>query len=374
VVGTTHTDIGANTWLITDQPTHFRFWAASTTYVLPNKNSEPPLDGGWPIGSAEDCWLQLQDAAGRISRRHARLTYDHEVHQWMISDLQSKNGVTHDGTREVSFHVTPGVEVGIGGFLLIAESQALGGLRELLGRIIGWADERALDLAMRSVRMAATHQQPLQALQLCGDDDMVSIARLLHRQTLGDTRPFVVCERPRPRADHRSISAQRAPTEYDSGMAALGAAYGGTLCISHRHPRDFAEVVEACRNPQAGVQLIVCARSPEPSNRRIVSPIIVPPLTLRTAELPRIIDAYAVDAGAVPGGTLTAADRAWIRDHESKTLAKVQEATRRLVAIRRNGSNLTRAAAQLEMSLSALSEWVARRTFDIDDENSHHDD
>lgn len=374
MAGTTNTDVGANSWLITDEPASFRIWSGGTRYALPDKNSAPPHDGGWAIGASEDCWLQLQDAAGRISRHHARLTYDRETHRWSIADLQSKNGITQDGARELSFHLTPGVEVGIGGFLLIAESRRLGALREILGRIIGWGDERALDLAMRSVRMAATRHQPLQALQLCGDDDMFSIARLLHRHTLGDTRPFVVCARPRPRADQRFANVQRGPAEYDSGMAALGAAYGGTLCISHRHPHDFAEVVETCRDPQSGVQLIVCARSPEPSSRRIASPMIVPPVILRTAELPRIIDAYAVDAGATPGGTLTASDREWVRDHESKTLAKIQEATRRLVAIRRNGSNLTRAAAHLEMSLSALSEWVARRTFDIDDEGIDRDE
>jgi hypothetical protein len=372
MAGPTNIDTGANEWLITDEPTHLRLWGCRTTYPLPFFGGGASGDREWTIGAAEGCWLQLQDTSGRVSRRHASLTYDHERKHWNLFDLASKNGVTQDGARQVSsFPITPGVEIGIGGFALIAESQLLGALRELLARFIGWTDERALDLALRAVRWAATHREPL---QLCGDDDLPSIARLLHRQALGDARPFVVCARPRARprvcADTRAPQPPRELVDYDSGMPALAAAYGGTLCVSHRRPHDFASVVDACHNAPSRVQLIVCMRTPEPSTRRTTSPIIVPPLSKRSSELPRVIDAYAVDAG----GTLTTADREWVRDHESKTLAKIQEATRRLVAIRSSGNNLTRAAAQLGMSHSALSEWVARRTLDIDDDESTDDD
>jgi DNA-binding NtrC family response regulator len=94
-----------------------------------------------------------------------------------------------------------------------------------------------------------------------------------------------------------------------------------------------------------------------------MSPIIVPPLTSRATELAQIIDAYAMDAGAIAERALSSADRIWIRDHESKTLGKIQEVTRRLAAIRSAHGNLTSAAEQLGMSLSALYEWSARRTF-----------
>lgn len=362
--GPTKTDVGANEWLITDAPTHFRLWGSCARYPLPAIADISDSDGGWIIGASEDCWLQLQDTTGRVSRRHARVIYDRERRRWAICDLDSKNGITHDGARELSFDLNPGIEVGIGGVPLIVESPLLEDVRELLGRFIGWSDDRALDIALRSVRLAATRREPL---QLCGDDDLVSIARLLHRRVLGDARPFVVCARPRARKDARPSQGGPDTADYESGMAALAAAKGGTLCISQRRPNDFAEVVEASRNATSRVQLIVCLRSPEPSRRRVTSPIIVPPLTERSSELNRVVDAYAVDAGALPGGTLTASDREWVRSHESKTLAKIEEATRRLVAIRANDTNLTRAAAQLGMSLSALHEWLARRSLDIDD-------
>lgn len=365
-MGTTSTDAGASEWLITDEPTHLRLWGSRTTYPLPVVNGESSV-AERAIGASEGCWLQLQDATGRVSRRHASLTYNRESKRWTLSDLGSKNGVTQDGSRQPSFVLGPGVEIGIGGFAFVVESRLLGELRELLARFIGWADERALDLALRAVRWAATHREPL---QLCGDDDLPAIARLLHRKALGDTRPFVVCARPRIRADVRTSQTTRELADYHSGMPALAAAYGGTLCISHRRPHDFAAVVDTCHNAPSRVQLIVCMRTPEPSSRRTTLPIIVPTLAERSAELLRIIDAYMVDVS----GALTTADREWIRAHESKTLAKIQEASRRLVAIRSNSNNLTRAAAQLDMSHSALSEWVARRTLDIDDDSNNDDD
>jgi hypothetical protein len=370
----TWTDAGANEWLIVDAPTHLRVWGSRTTYPLPFVNAavaggKVGVNDEWIIGAANGCWLQLQDAIGRVSKRHARLDYDRVRRIWTISDLQSKSGVTQDGARQPSsFPVTPGVEIGVGGgFVLIAESPLLRALRELLARFIGWTDDRALDLALRSARWAVTHREPL---QLCGDDDLTSIAQLLHHHTLGGARPFVTCARPRLRAPRSG----RELADYDSGMPALAAAYGGTLCISHRHPHDFAQVVKACHDAPSRVQLIVCMRRPEPSDRRTTAPIIVPSLKARASELHRVIDAYAGDvgAGALPGGALTAADREWVRDHESKSLAKIQEATRRLVAIR-SINNVTQAAAQLGLSHSALSEWVARRTLDIDDEDSDDD-
>lgn len=75
-------------------------------------------------------------------------------------------------------HADARVELGLGGITLIVESPLLRMLRDLLGRFIGWSDERRLNLALRSVRMAATHRE---LLQLCGDDDhsLVAVARTL---------------------------------------------------------------------------------------------------------------------------------------------------------------------------------------------------
>jgi hypothetical protein len=272
--------------------------------------------------------------------------------------------------------LTPGVELGIGGITLIVESPLLGILRELLARFIGWSDERRLNLAVRSVRMAATRRE---SLQLCGDDDqsLVSVARLLHLHTLGRERPFAICARRRPRARRRPQESDPGRwatydgvTRYESGLEALAAAAGGTLCVWPRQPRDFAQVLEEHRNPSSRVQLIVCTRTLQ--HDPLIAPIVLPPLAERAHELDSIIDAYAVDAGAVPGGTLTASDRAWIQSHESETLAQIETATLRFVAMRLHG--ITRAAEVLGLSHSTLSEWVARRTLDISIDGGTDDD
>jgi FHA domain len=362
----TNRDIGQ--WLITDEPTDLRVWGTDIVQPL---SLQPAMNRELTIGAAVDCWFQVQDPRGRVSRQHAKLTYDDSSNRWMIADLRSKNGITQDGIPQVTFALTPGVELGIGGATLIVESPLLVGLRELLALLIGWPDEHrtaediderraAVDRALRSVRMAATRRE---SLQLCGDDDqtLVSVARLLHRHTLGDDQPFVICAR-RPRdADPAVWAHYDGVARYDSGTEALAAAEGGTLCVWPRQPHDFAQVVEAHRNPSSRVQLIVCTRTQQPDP--LIAPIVLPSLTERASEIDRIIDAYAINAGAVLGETLTTSDREWIRRHESRTLAQIEKATRRFTAMRTHG--ITRAADLLGLSHSALSEWLARRTLDI---------
>jgi FHA domain len=352
----TNMDVGANEWLIIDDSTHLRIWGSNIVHPLP-----PTISTG-TIGAADDCWLQLRDPSGRVSRQHAKLTYSHEINRWEVADLQSKNGITQDGARQVKIPLTPGVELGIGGVTLIVESPMLGTLRELLMRVVGWGDQALgeVDLALRAARLAATRRE---ALQLYADDDLSSIstARLLHARTLGSERPFVLCARRPRRTDPSAWASYDGLARYESGVEALAAAAGGTLCVwPRRQPHDFGQVLEAHRDPSSRVQLIVCARTPDPV---IASKIVIRSLTDRASELERIIDAYAVDAGAAPGETLRPSDREWIRIHESKTLAKIQTATQRLVAIRLVG--ITRAAELLGMSHSSLSEWIARRTLDL---------
>src|SRR5512140_3239621 len=158
----TNPDVGK--WLITDQPTELRIWGTGNVQPLVLPPSPPARE--LTIGAAEDCWFRVQDSRERVSRQHARLTYDGGSSQWVISDLRSKNGITQDGIPQVAFALTPGIELGIGGVTLIVESPLLVGLRDLLALLLGWpaehqsaevADERraAVDRALRSVRMAA---------------------------------------------------------------------------------------------------------------------------------------------------------------------------------------------------------------------------
>jgi len=352
----TNTAVGGS-WLIEDDPTHFRRWATNTVYPFPLK----PREG--VIGAAEGCWLQLEDEANRVSRQHARLSHDNG--QWLVTDLRSKNGVHHDGARRPVVVLAPGVEIGIGDITLITESPLLAALRRVLTRWIGWSAERQedIDLALRSVRLAATLRG---ALHLCGAGNLVAIARLLHRHTLGDARPFIVCDPRRKRADESA----RAATNYDSGMEALTAAAGGTLCIwQNRQPDDFDQVVEALRKPATHVQLVVCTHTLQANDPLIGSPIVLPPLAERASELDRIIDESTVDAGAAPGETLPPVYREWLYQHEASTLSRIEKATRRLFAIHKAEGSVTRAATQLGMAHATLSEWFARRTLEIGDDD-----
>ena len=359
MVATTKTEVGGPQWLIVDEATHFRLWGTDTVFPFPRGGDE------CIIGSADGCWLKLQDVKDRVSRQHVQLS--HDKGRWIASDLQSKNGLYEDGSRRAAVHLAPGVELGVGGFTLIAESPMLTALREVLARLIGWSEERrqSVDLAMRSVRIAAARRD---SLQLCGDGDLVSVARFLHRRTLGDARPFIVCDPRRRRSDP---SARSAPN-YDSGIEAFAAAAGGTLCVwESRQPEDFDHVLAAWRKPDSRVQLVVCTHVLQPSDPLLASTVELPPLGERADELGRIIDAYGADATAEFGAPLTLVDREWVFGHAANTLANIEKATRRLVALRRTDGQVTPAATLLGMTYSALSEWIARRTFEYQDDGDN---
>jgi len=181
-------------WLIEDGPTHFRRWGTDVGHPFPATTTA----GEWILGAADGCWLQLQDEESRVSRQHARLVNDNG--RWLVVDLGSKNGVYQDGARRSSVPLAPGVGLGVGDITLITGSPRLSALREVVARLIGWSEERRedVDLALRSLRIAATRRE---SLQLCGSGNLVSIAQLLHRHTLGDARPFIVCDPRRRRAD-----------------------------------------------------------------------------------------------------------------------------------------------------------------------------
>jgi hypothetical protein len=201
------------------------------------------------------------------------------------------------------------------------------------------------------------------ALVLLGvDADLVSVAQALHRWTVGADRPFVICD---PRRTVRRASV-RAPTSHQSGVGALRAARGGTLCMRRRRlPRDLRPMATLLRGTDAPVQLIVCADARYERDPFVIrpAPILVPPLGARAAELPRIVDEYARDAISTLGADAAGfadVDRAWVLAHAAATLADIETATMRLVAIRQAGSP-ERAAARLGMSAVALRQWLRRR-------------
>jgi len=356
----TKTDVAVNEWAIDDGVVRLREWGTDRIWVLP-----PPPADECTIGAAETCAVQLDDPSGRVSRVHARLGREHA--KWLLRDLGSKNGVRLDGARRTEVVLEPGVEIGIGGITLIAESPRSIALREFLARLLGWRSDRTevVDHALRSIRMAATRRF---ALVLCGEGDLVPMARSIHRHALGDERPFVVCD-PRRRQGKATV---RSAENYETGLRALAAATGGSLCVRGRRlPRDFTEVVVALRDPGSRVELVVCAHGPQDCEPFLAAPIVVPPLASRAAELDRIITEYAEDALAqlAPiGGSRTgflAVDREWVRTHSASSLPDIEKATLRLAAIRES-RNLSNAAARLGMAPVSLSRWIGRRSLPME--------
>jgi hypothetical protein len=235
-------------------------------------------------------------------------------------------------------------------------------LRGYLARILGWSAEQAVESALRSIALSITYRV---ALVLLGDADLVSIAQALHRRTVGADRPFVVCDPRRP-VQRASV---RTPASHESGVGAVRAALGGSLCLRRRRlPRDLRPMAILLRGPDAPVQLIVCAEASHDVDPFLLrpAPILVPPLGARAAELPRIIDEYACDAisalGADDAG-FAEGDRTWVLDHAAARLADIETATLRRVALRMSRT-VAEAARRLGMSHVSLHQWIGRRRLD----------
>ena len=310
----------------------------------------------WYIGSSATCPLRL---TGRgISLVHAELI--DEGAQWRIRDFEGATGLRQDGQPRKEFVLTPGVEVGIGSVILIAESQRTIALRDFCARILGWGGDRmqAVDHALRAIRLAAARRS---TLVLRGAEDLVPIAHALHRRVLGSDAPFVICD---PRREDIPASV-RSPANRRSGVAAFEAAAGGSLCVrSSPLPRDLPELLKLLYEPDCRVQLIVCIRGRARGGLLPGSmPIEVPPLSLREAELPRVVQAYADDAIAelhAPPSCFTKDDHCWVMAHSARSLSEIEKATLRIVALRMT-DNVHQAATLLGMAAVSLSQWLDRR-------------
>jgi hypothetical protein len=123
--------------------------------------------------------------------------------------------------------------------------------------------------------------------------------------------------------------------------------------------------VAKLRDPSTDVQLVVCADAFQATHPFLVRPVplLVPPLTARAHELPRIVDAYARDAIEALGADrtgFTTADQRWVLDRAPRSLVEVETATLRLVALRQAGT-IGGAARRLGMAPVSLTRWLARR-------------
>jgi hypothetical protein len=232
------------------------------------------------------------------------------------------------------------------------------GLRRFVSRLLGWTDGDAVERALMPLYLAMTYRTQL---VLCGQGDLVPVAHALHRWTLGTHRPFVVCD---PRRGDRAPSV-RSPVSFANGGAACQAARGGSLCMrGHRLPRTFPSLAAQLRETHNVVPVICVAKANEASPFLIrPEPIWLPPLAARMGEVPRVVDEYARDAIVelrAPNASFTDDDRDWVLQCAAASLAEIEKATLRLVALKISG-NVRQAAARLGMAPVSLSRWVGRR-------------
>jgi pSer/pThr/pTyr-binding forkhead associated (FHA) protein len=341
-------------WLDHEPVIHLRERGTERVHPLPGPDVSVCV-----IGSDPSAALRLFDTGGLVSRAHARLV--REGTQWKIEDLQSKNGLRQDGTRNLKFPVVPGVEIGIGSLNLIAENRPLVQLRKYLARVLGWdPDGQSLvEVAIQALRAAANKRQPL---VLGGADDLVAVARQIHRRTTSPVAPFVVCGRRLCKPD---LSVNVTATHADPATA-FELAAGGTVCVrAEKLPVRLEWLMEVAAELGARfqTQLIICAGKPirwwKPSQS-----ILVPTLARRSViDLRNIVADYAIDAimdlDAAPT-SFTIANRDWVVRHAAKSFADIEVATLRIVACNDSG-NVHRAAARLGLSHAALGKWLKHR-------------
>lgn len=336
----TSTDASAQRgWRIHDPVIRLREWGSDRVYGLP----DAPVE--WKIGTAPQNDLQLRDP--QVSRVHARLTP--YAGGWKIHDLESKNGLWRDGARRVSFALAPGLEIGIGGLRLVAESRLLIALRGLVARFLGWAPARqvVVDEALRSLRDWAEQRS---ALIVSGDGELAGVMRRLHGATLGDDAPFVACG------------------EHADGMTAARATpYGALWSWAHQLPPDFEELVTHVRAAGSRTRLLLCARDADDAAAVAialgrVALIALPPLAARAGEIERIVLESADDAArelGAPAPGFTPHDLDRLGELELESLADIEETVRRIVALRTWG--VSNGASRLKISHVSLSRWARRR-------------
>lgn len=151
---------------------------------------------------------------------------------------------------------------------------------------------------------------------------------------------------------------------YASTASGLRAGAGGTLCVwAKRLPSDFSATREQRDAPQNRTRLIICAHTIDQLGLLSGGVVHVPPLSTRVNDVERIIDEYARDAIRRLGArasSFTEQDHAWLVEHKPATLAEIERATLRRVALSEYGG-VTAAAEQLGLTHSAFSRWLARR-------------
>ncbi len=346
---------GANkAWLAHAPVTQLREWGTDIVHPLPGSDVAE-----WVIGSDPSAALRLVDPSGLVSRRHARLV--RHGAWWKLEDLRSKNGLRQDRARSTKFWIIPGMEVGVGSLILVAENPPLVQLRSYLARVLGWdaASRAVVEGAIQEIREAASLGRPL---VIGGAEDMVAVARQIHLRTNALGGLFVVCgERPRESDLSLNVTATHADPATAFELAA-----GGTVCVrAEQLPVRIDRLLEIAGDERARnrTQLIVCARKP-PRWWKASPAIVVPKLGRRSAsDLHNVVADYAIDAicelDAAPT-SFSVAQRDWVAKHAASSFAEIEITTLRIVACNDAG-NVHRAAARLGLSHVALGKWLKHR-------------
>lgn len=336
---------------IHDAPLQLRQWGTDMFKLLPHA----PFNGDWLIGTSSECALRVAD---RLSApRHAQVMREGE--RWWIRDLGTPNGIRRDGAHCRECLLNPGVEIGIGGTVLVVESVRMVALRGFLQRLLGWGDDRlhVVDHALRAMRQLVAHRPPL---ILRGDGDLVPIAETLHRLAFGDAAPFVVCD---PRRENTPASV-RAPANYGRGGEAFVSAIGGSVCLRRRRlPPDLDELMRLLSAPDSEVRLFVCMSPSRSETFANSTTIELPPLQIREVEIPRIIGEYvteAIDGLGAHAGCFTDQDHQWVTRHSAGSIPEIAKGTLRVVALNMSAT-FGDAARRLGMAPVSLVRWIHRR-------------
>jgi hypothetical protein len=325
-------------WSIDDPVIRFRVLGSEHVLDLPAADR-------CVLGSSPQCSLRLEDPSGRLSRRHAEALRHRGG--WQMVDLDSTNGLRINNKRRRSIQLTPGDEVELGGVTLIAESQRSIELRALLQEWLGWSTSRLVevDRALREVRAMANLRT---ALILRGAGDLGKIARRLHQVTLGD-RPFV----PFTSLDRRAQGLERARN--------------GTLYVDERESMHrLRDALATGYRTDLRVRLVAALNSTKPvadfaAMLSRIAMLSIPTVTERPGDIPRLLEAYGMEAAAALGTTwlgLYRGDTQRVLDSGVITLDQLEVYTLRLVALRNWG--ITEGAKRLGVTHGALSRWARR--------------
>jgi hypothetical protein len=344
---------------LSDDVIRLREWATNRTFplhVLQVSGAPEP---------ATTAALQLSRDNVATTTNRVELAYESKL--WRIKDWDGIANLRQDGrpTREVSLGA--GTEVAINGRTLIAESPRSIALRNFCFRLIGWSDDRlgVVDHALRAIRLACSGRAPL---ILRGAGDLVLVAYTIHRYTLGGGVPFIVSD---PRRKDTGATV-RGPANLRCGMEAFRRASGGTVCVrAIRLPEDFGHVLDAFREPECGVQLVVCAKESSTPGRDPfaigASPIDIPRLATRRSDLFRVVREYVDDVTSLLQASdecLSLQDIEWIMNAsvpaKDLSIPDIEKAVWRMIAVRTT-RDLSKAAAILGMARVSLERWLKRR-------------